>query len=261
MLGALIREINSDGEDTFYIVEKVVQVSNLVSLMDIKNMLNYAYAVAVDETVKEDMIYKGGIIYDRQTNDQVYPPLSAVEQIEKLNNIIAELTYNVDTSTLDVPALKDYLIKKNKKNLEDYFYDHPMCVNGKYYTITEDKQNQATGVIQAYVLAQQFGVTDLLPQLTWNETSGECTPITLQDLYMLYLQMLAVAKPIVSYQQHTETLIRTAEDRDTLLAIDITFDNYTPTAEIGGNTDTEETDTDSGETTESDAISDEAETV
>ena len=239
MKGALIKSIfykggiNGDEEDMYRLeVERVVEVSSEMSLKDIKNIGEYPYAVAVDDSVTP------GMIYDPETDTistwsgvRVYPPVSTTETIRKLVSEVNEITYNVDTSSLTLEELKDYLIKKNKNNLERYLENHPMVTNGKTYTVTSDKQNQLTGVLNAYTLAQAAGME--IP-LTWNETGEECTPYTFEELVGLYLEMLAYVKPIVTYQQHAEISIRNAQTVEEVMAIDIDFTGYgEPTVETG----------------------------
>ena len=220
MLGALIREFNSE-EKPYYLVEQIVDVSSYASLNDIKNILNYSHAIAVDETVKVGMSFIDGVIYNNK--EQIYPSPTAMEQITKLSNVISEITYSVDENSLDVDALKTYFIKKNKNNLAEYLENHPMTFNEKVYTITEDKQNQLTGILNAYTYANAVGLNI---ELSWNEMGEECKPYTFEELVAIYLQMLNVVKPIVTYQQHTEIAIKNATTKEELLLIDITFKDY-----------------------------------
>lgn len=208
-------------------VTNVIEVSNEVSLKDSKVNFDALYAIAVDSNVKVGMIYdpENDNISDENGN-VVYPPKSASQEIATLTDVIKELTYNVDEDKLTLEELKEYLIKKNKKNLSEYLYDHPMTYNDKQYTITEEKQNQLTGVLNAYNYAKAIGVD--IP-LTWNETGGLCETYTFEQLVAIYLQMLNVVKPIVTYQQEHEIKIRNAKTKEEALAVDITFDNYTTT--------------------------------
>lgn len=230
--GALIKSIfykggiNGDGEDMYRLeVERVVEVSSEMSLKDIKKMGDYPYAMIVDDNVKPGMIYnpETDAIYT-WTGYRVYPPASTIETINKLVNEVNEITYNVDTSSLTLDELKDYLIRKNKNNLEKYLDSHPMLDEaGRVYTVTSDKQNQLTGVLNAYTLARAVGME--VP-LTWNERGQECTPYAFEELVSLYLQMLAYVKPIVTYQQHAEIEIKAAETIEAALAVDIDFVGY-----------------------------------
>lgn len=230
MKAALIKNegYNIDTSDEHYQLEvvKIVDVSSTYALNDFCKNFEYEYAIPVDGNVKVGMLFDSDnfTILDRENGNQIYPPISATEEIAKLQNEIAELTYNVDEDSLSLSELKDYLIRKNKKNLSNYLYNHPMEYNGKSYTITEEKQNQLTGILNAYQYAKAIGVD--LP-LTWNETGGVCEPYTFEELIEIYLQMLAVVKPIVTYQQHQEIEIRNAQSKEEVQSIDISFDSFT----------------------------------
>lgn len=257
MKGALIKVFGSNvglsDESYKYVVDRLCDVTNLVSLNDMRKNYDCEYGIPCDSTVKVGMLYnpETNIISDTDGN-QVFPPKSATEEINTLNDIINELTYNVDENSLSLDDLKEYLIKKNKKNLEQYLYDHPMIVNTaegktKTYTITEDKQNQLTGVLNAYTYAKAIGVD--IP-LTWNETNGLCEPYTFEALVGLYLQMLNTVKPIVTYQQEQEIKIREALTKEEVQAIDIDFSDYKPATKVTDSSTTDETKTSETESTE-----------
>ena len=246
---AIIRAItyneNCENEYTKLQVTNIIEVTNQTSMNDSRINFEGLYAVAVDGNVKVGMIYDPdkNTISD-ETGSVVYPPVSAAQEIATLTDVIKELTYNVDEDKLTLDELKEYLIKKNKKNLSEYLYDHPMTYNDKQYTITEEKQNQLTGVLNAYNYAKAIGVD--IP-LTWNETGGLCESYTCEQLVAIYLQMLNVVKPIVTYQQEHEIEIRNAKTKEEALAVDITFDNYNAINKETGITDTDNTNTEDKE--------------
>lgn len=206
-----------------YEVDKIVDVTNELSLNDLRVNFDYTYAIIVNDDVQVGMIYDeiNSTIYDVNGN-QIFPSPTTEQLVNDLNNKVNKLTYNVNTDELTLDELKEYLIRKNKNNLSNYLYEHPMYYNGKKYTITEDKQNQLTGLLNAYTYAKAIGQE--IP-LSWNETGGVCEPYTFEELVALYLTMLSVVKPIVTYQQHQEISIRQATTKELALAVDISFDN------------------------------------
>ena len=210
-------------EKSRFEVVKIVNVVSELVLNDLRNNFDYTYAIVVNDDVQVGMIYEpsNSIIYDINGN-QIFPSPSTEEIVTNLKNKINQLTYNVNTDDLDLDELKEYLIRKSKNNLSNYLYEHPMTYKDKTYTITEDKQNQLTGLLNAYTYAK--AIEQEIP-LTWNETGGVCEPYTFEELVALYLTMLNVVKPIVTYQQHQEILIRQATTKELALAVDITFDN------------------------------------
>ena len=226
MKGALIKRIIENDIEKFQ-VQMIIDISSKTALDDFKRNLIFDYAVVVNNDVQAYKHY-----YDPDTNIftdehgvQVYPPLSYDEIINNLSKNVAELRYEVNINDLSLDEVKEYIIKKNKNNLEKYLYDNPMVYNNKHYTVTSDKQNQLTGVLQAYSYAQSIGKE--IP-LTWNETGEECVPYTFEELVTLYLKMLEYVKPIVTYQQHNEILIKNAESVDEILQVDIDFSKYEP---------------------------------
>ena len=226
MKGALIKRTTWGGKDVCQ-VQLVVDISNTQALDDFRVNLNYDYALIVNnDVVAWDNFYdeNTGIITDKAGN-RVYPPATQDEILFKLSRDVDRLTYNVNTNELTLDELKEYLIAKNKNNLEKYLYDHPMVYDHKVYTVSSDKQNQLTGVLQAYTYAKSIGIE--LP-LTWNETGAECVPYSFEALVMLYLKMLEYVKPIVTYQQHNEILIRNAKTADEAISVDIDFSGFEP---------------------------------
>ena len=221
MLGALINEYNSGT----YIVMNVVNVQSEKSLKDIKDNFNYSYVLVVDETVKNGMEYvpTTGIIKD-YTGKRIYPPQTTDDKINSIVDTINTMNYNANVNNFeDLESLKTYLIGKNKKNLENYLLAHPLVINDKTYTVTSDKQNQLTGLLQAYTFGKSIGTE--IP-LTWNETGKECESYTFEQLVQLYLSILDYVKPIVTYQQHIEIEIREATTKEEALSADIYFLNY-----------------------------------
>ena len=209
-----------------YRVERVIEVSDSKTLDDIRRAFNYSYVIMVNDDVKENMIYditKNIIV--NELGNQIYPPATPDEQLIRMKQAVDELTFNVNVNNLKLEELHDYLIRKSKKNLEDYLYNNPMIIEGKSYTVTSDKQSQLTGMLNAYNYAKDIGIE--LP-LTWNETGKECEPYTYEQLVQLYLKMLSYVKPLVSYQQGIEVEIRKTSSPEQALALDISFKNYVP---------------------------------
>ena len=236
MKGALIKKVHYDMSATNkesydqYEVNLVVDITDKKSLEDFRRNMDYDYAVVVNDDVRVFNLYdpQTGIFTDTAGN-RIYPPLTYDETVFKLAREVAELNFTVNTNELTLDELKDYMIRKNKNNLERYLFNNPMVYKNKTYTVTSDKQNQLTGVLQAYNYAKAIGID--IP-LTWNETGEECTSYTFEELVTLYLKILEYVKPIVTYQQHNEIRIREAKTVDEVLAIDIDFAFYDQNANI-----------------------------
>jgi len=228
MLAALIKQTRySDIALRFEVVD-ISDIEDKKSLEAIRRFTNSDYALFVNNTVKIGMAYdpETGIIYDDK-HIRVYPPQSSEERLVNLDKAVKKLTFDVDIYSPDISIsdAKDYLIRKNKNNLENYLYEHPLVRDGKVYTVTSDKQNQLTGLLNAYNYAKSIGVE---LSLSWNETGKTCQRYSYEDLVQLYLTMLAYVKPIVTYQQEVELDIRSAGSKEEAAEADIYFTHYTP---------------------------------
>lgn len=239
MYGALINpHVSADGANNLVVELIMEDVSSMQTLRDITKNLGYAYAIACNNLVKV------GMIYDPDANTIstvdgaiIYPPKSAEEEIDNLNKQIAELTYNVDTSKLSLTDLKSYLISKYKRNLDEYWNQHPLSMNDKLYTVTLEKQNQLVGMLYAYSIAKNLGIESQFP-LSWNETNGTCTSYTFDELVGILFAMFNYVKPIVSLQQHNEVMIRNATTSEEALAVDISNFDITTESEVTSNENT-----------------------
>ena len=148
---------------------------------------------------------------------------------------------------LDV--LKVNQIKLSKKNLAKYLEEHPLLSTckyeeGKYYNITEEKQNQLTSTLASYmsdILPQlvigmstaqvtitsmeQFLLTlDNLPQtITWNDTGGICETYSYKELYTLKCEIMETVKPLVSLQQTMEVTINKCVTQEEVLNVNVEY--------------------------------------
>lgn len=189
---------------------------------------------------------------------------------ERINRIILGINSNVsqftnlievdDSSYIppqeDPSETKDPLatLKKNqillsKKNLAKYLEEHPLLSTckykeGKYYNITEEKQNQLTSTLASYmsdILPQlvigmstaqvtitsmeQFLLTlDNLPQtITWNDTGGVCEIYSYKELYTLKCEIMDTVKPLVSLQQTMEVKINECNTQEEVLNVNVEY--------------------------------------
>lgn len=220
-----VNELDSDNKQIEKLkVTDVITVEKLESINDIRRYINCPYTMTVNDTVKTGMYYDAEkqIITD-EFGEQIYPNISPDLTLYKLNEQVKELTFNKDISTMPLEDVHEYLIKKNKRNLELFLESNPMKYNDKYYTVTSDKQNQLTGLLNAYRFAKDINI-DI--DLTWNETGKECEPYTYEQLVQIYLAMLSYIKPLVTHQQETELRIKETNDFMQAGRIDITFDSF-----------------------------------
>ena len=120
-------------------------------------------------------------------------------------------------------ARKLECIADSKSSLAAYLLAHPMqWTDGKYYSITAEKQQQLTSKIMSATMAQTMSVPY---NLTWNSTGDECTTWTLTDLSSLAFAIDARVTSLVSYQQEKEVEMQNAATMDDLEAITVDYDS------------------------------------
>ena len=119
-------------------------------------------------------------------------------------------------------GMKEQKIIKSKTDLQTYLAEHPLqWTDGKYYTITAEKQQQLTSKLLSATFAQQSGTPY---DLKWNDTEQVCVSWTLENLTALAFAIDAKVTALVTYQQEKERLIRDAETLETLESIVVNYD-------------------------------------
>lgn len=109
-------------------------------------------------------------------------------------------------------SLKEQLIKQSKLDLQEYLNNNPLFStvkypDGRYYTVTQEKQQQLTSKIMMYTMYAQ---NEQSYQLTWNDVGSECEPWTFEELSQLATEIDAYVTPLVSAQQCYEAQISSA---------------------------------------------------
>lgn len=113
-------------------------------------------------------------------------------------------------------------IQQSKDDLETYLSEHPLLwIDGEYYSITQEKQNQLTSKILSATMAQTLSQTY---NLKWNSTGEVCTEWTLSDLYALAFAIDKRVTALVTYQQEKEKEIVNASTQEELDSIVVDYD-------------------------------------
>lgn len=116
---------------------------------------------------------------------------------------------------------KEYKISYSKQALKDYLANNPMkWLDGKYYSVTSEKQSLLTSNLALYQVSAAAGSTF---KLTWNSTGDECTEWTYENLCALALAIGSYVKPFVLTQQKLEIKIKGCTTKDELNAIEIKY--------------------------------------
>ena len=121
-----------------------------------------------------------------------------------------------------ISKVKEYKISKSKTGLSEYLASHPLqWTDGKYYSVTSEKQALLTSNLALYQISAASGQPF---KLTWNSTGDECVEWTYENLAALALTIGTYVKPFVSHQQELELMIKAATTQAELDAIEISYD-------------------------------------
>ena len=121
-----------------------------------------------------------------------------------------------------IDNLKESKIESSKTELSEYLASHPIkWTDGKYYSVTSEKQSLLTSNLALYQISAAAGQNF---KLTWNSTGDECVEWEYTELAALALAIGSYVKPFVSYQQELELSIKACNTLEELNAIEISYD-------------------------------------
>lgn len=119
--------------------------------------------------------------------------------------------------------VKAQRIAQSKTDLAAYLQSHPIqWTDGKFYSITREKQQQLTSKLFAASAAKQAGTEY---ELKWNSTGDECVEWTLEGLFKLAFYIDSRVTALVSYQQALEKQINACQTEEEIEAIVIDYDS------------------------------------
>lgn len=111
-----------------------------------------------------------------------------------------------DRIILLLPTAKLQRIAESKTALATWLRDNPMMfTDGKFYSVTEEKQTLLNSNLASYERANKAGYTY---PLKWNATGEECTEWLYSDLLALSLAIAGYVAPKVATQQAAEVTIK-----------------------------------------------------
>lgn len=121
-----------------------------------------------------------------------------------------------------IATVKNYKITESKTALSEYLAAHPIkWSDGKYYSVTSEKQALLTSNLALYQISVSAGQPF---KLTWNSTGDECVEWAYEELAALALAIGTYVKPFVSRQQELEIAIKACTTMEELDAIEINYD-------------------------------------
>lgn len=117
--------------------------------------------------------------------------------------------------------LKDKCILETRLNLSKFLEENPLFSyikhrEGRFYRVTQEKQQQLTSTILMYKGYLENGYEC---HLTWNDTGNTCEEWTYEELFLLAAEINNYVKPLVALQQETEVEIKEAKTKEEVLSI------------------------------------------
>ena len=136
-------------------------------------------------------------------------------------------SYDRAKKNLTLQNTKDAKIKESKLILQEYLKENPLFSyakyeDGRYYTITQEKQQQLTSKL---FMATTKALNNEPYTLTWNDTGNICEVWTLQELSQLSDEIDKYITALVTKQQHLEVEIKNATTIQEVEGIEINYDS------------------------------------
>lgn len=144
--------------------------------------------------------------------------------VERVEDVVeyGEIIPNLDYVSSELNIYRDEAIKKSKVLLAQWLEDNPLLYSdGKYYSVTEEKQSLLNSNLASYERATQAGIEY---PLKWNSTGAECELWSYTDLLALSLSIAAYVAPKVSMQQSYEIQIKSCNTIEEIDSIVIDYD-------------------------------------
>ena len=136
--------------------------------------------------------------------------------------IIDVVTIEPVVTAEEIEAHKTKRIQESKILLAKWLNDNPILyTDGKYYSVTEEKQALLNGNLASYERAKSVGIEY---PLKWNSTGSSCLEWEYNDLLALSLTIAAYVAPKVAIQQNIELDIKACETMDEIDAVVIDYD-------------------------------------
>ena len=124
----------------------------------------------------------------------------------------------------DIDGAKAYKVAESKEKLAEWLANNPMLyTDGKYYSVTAEKQSLLNGNLSSYERAQGASPSVKYP-LRWNATGEECTEWEYEDLVGLSLAIAAYVAPKVAEQQAIEIAINACSTIEELNGVVISYE-------------------------------------
>lgn len=147
---------------------------------------------------------------------------------KEIAEVIDQINWTDDIRTqydsLICEQSKPNMVLKTKQDLQIFLSKNPLLwTDGKYYSVTQEKQNLLTSNIATYQIEVQTNPEAII---TWNATGEECVQWDIQQLCALAVAIKDYVKPMVTYQQGLEIQINNCQSLEELNSIEINYDQF-----------------------------------
>lgn len=185
-----------------------------MSLKDFHKTANHVL-FAFENDIESETFSENSIL-EMYSDDNIY--LSRYNLSDYNVEINANEMYLKNPITKDIDIYKQEKIDMSKQLLADWLENNPMLyTDGKYYSITSEKQSLLNGNLASYERALNVGISY---PLKWNSTGEECVEWKYSDLLTLSLTIADYVSTKVSKQQAIEIQINactSVEELDTIV--------------------------------------------
>ena len=187
----------------------------------------------LNDNIVEEIIPEFDPTFPNVPIEQRYPADFVSGLIKVENGVEVGMVYNPETGEFsepepvepvpaDLDTAKKQRIADSKIQLAEWLENHPMqYTDGKYYSVTEEKQSLLNNNLTSYERAVEAGIPY---PLKWNATGEECVEWEYADLVTLSLAIAAYVAPEVAAQQAFEIAINACETAEQLAEVIIDYD-------------------------------------
>lgn len=176
--------------------------------------------IVVFDDVEKANSFKEVLVADKVIDDLILMP----EDLQfGMGDIYDNGVWIKNIPIIDLGEEKETKIFESKNELEEYLQHNPLLfLDGKYYSVTKEKQSLLTSALSIYQLKVQAGVTPAI--LKWNAIGEECSEWEFEDLSTLALTIANYVAPLISKQQSLEMQIRNCTNIEELDNIIIDYE-------------------------------------
>lgn len=179
-----------------------------VKIIENSDMITVFICLNGIEKTDENAFEKSSASYIEYDYNEFVEEKSLLDIDDLNNNPEKYLNYIVNP---ELDKLKNEKIEESKVLLAEYLSSHPLFSKakyeeGRYYTVTEEKQRQLTSKMAMYNIYSQQSLS--YPLLKWNDVGNICEDWTVEELTKLAMEIDAYVTPLVEKQQAYEKMVQ-----------------------------------------------------